>query len=201
MTKISLVFLAGCGLASAAPAASLYYDHSLPAVSFAAAEIHKVYATRGETLVEGGLQGVATNSGSTNSGSTPTFIIAGDRAESTRIATLLGLTPLKSDRAQSYAIRKHGATLVVLGADATGAMYGGLDLAEAVRLGSLPETSDSDHTPHIDRRGIKFNIPLDARTPSYSDNSDSAHRPYPSHRPPRHQVQHPPRRQNAELLR
>jgi len=28
--------------------------------------------------------------------------------------------------------------------------------------------------PHIAQRGIKFNIPLDARTPSYSDNSDAA---------------------------
>jgi hypothetical protein len=53
-------------------------------------------------------------------------------------------------------------------------MYGGLDLAEAVRLGALEQLADSDHRPHIARRGIKFNIPLDVRTPSYSDNSDAA---------------------------
>jgi hypothetical protein len=30
------------------------------------------------------------------------------------------------------------------------------------------------HEPHIRQRGIKFNIPLDLRTPSYSDGSDNA---------------------------
>ena len=84
------------------------------------------------------------------------LIIAANRAESTRIAGLLGVAALKSDKPQSYSIRKRGATLVVLAADATGAMYGGLDLAEAVRLGSLADTADSDHSPHIERRGIKF---------------------------------------------
>lgn len=163
MLKILVVSLACCGLAAAAT--SLYYNPSLPAVSFAAAEIHKAYATRGETLVERPLQSASGGAG---------IVIAGDRAESARIAGTLGVAPLKSDKPQSYAIRKHGATLVVLGADAAGAMYGGLDLAEAVRIGSLAETGDSDHSPHIERRGIKFNIPLDVRTPSYSDNSDSA---------------------------
>jgi len=62
----------------------------------------------------------------------------------------------------------------VLAADAVGAMYGGLDVAEAMRLGTLAGLRDSDHSPRIGQRGIKFNIPLDARTPSYSDNSDAA---------------------------
>jgi hypothetical protein len=53
-------------------------------------------------------------------------------------------------------------------------MYGGLDLAEAIRLGSIGQVADSDHTPYVERRGIKFNAPLDVRTPSYSDNSDAA---------------------------
>ena len=52
-------------------------------------------------------------------------------------------------------------------------MYGGLDLAEAIRLGTLADLKDSDHAPYIERRGIKFNIPLDLRTPSYSDSSDA----------------------------
>jgi hypothetical protein len=80
--------------------------------------------------------------------------------------------------AQSYRIRvrndagRHVVT--VLGADATGAMYGGLDIAEAIRLGTFDSLQSSEHRPHIAQRGIKFNIPLDLRTPSYSDNSSSA---------------------------
>jgi len=77
--------------------------------------------------------------------------------------------------AQSYQFsRPEAGTLVVTGADACGAMYGGLDVAEAVRLGTLAELDAAEHVPFIARRGIKFNIPLDARTPSYSDASDSA---------------------------
>ena len=33
---------------------------------------------------------------------------------------------------------------------------------------------DRQVNPHLANRGIKFNIPLDARTPSYSDDSTSA---------------------------
>lgn len=79
---------------------------------------------------------------------------------------------------QSYRIRVQndgGRRLItVRGADAVGAMYGGLDIAEAIRTGTLDSLQDSDHKPHIAQRGIKFNIPLDARSPSYSDDSDSA---------------------------
>ena len=53
-------------------------------------------------------------------------------------------------------------------------MYGGLDLAEALSLDMDDEIRDIDKSPFIARRGIKFNAPLDARTPSYSDNSDAA---------------------------
>ena len=95
-------------------------------------------------------------------------------------ATRIALTFVKDDKAsaQSYHIRVrndngHNA-ITVLGADATGAMYGGLDIAEAIRFGTLDSLKDSDHSPHIERRGIKFNIPLDLRTPSYSDDSTSA---------------------------
>jgi hypothetical protein len=92
----------------------------------------------------------------------------------------IGLTVGKGDNAaaQSYSIRVQNdgdrRTITVRGADATGAMYGGLDIAEAIRTGTLDSLKDSDHTPHIAQRGIKFNIPLDLRTPSYTDCSDAA---------------------------
>lgn len=73
---------------------------------------------------------------------------------------------------QSYSIRAASGRYVVTGGDAVGTMYGGLDLAEALRIGS--DVKDADYKPYIAQRGIKFNIPLDLRTPSYSDNSDSA---------------------------
>ncbi len=46
-----------------------------------------------------------------------------------------------------------------------------LELAERIRLDRavLPLAGPVRQTPAIARRGIKFNIPLDLRTPGYSD--------------------------------
>jgi hypothetical protein len=87
--------------------------------------------------------------------------------------SVMGLT------AQGYAIRRQvdaGTTRWwVVGHDPAGAMYGALELAETVRIeGSLAGVRDRQVNPAIANRGIKFNIPLDARTPSYSDDSTSA---------------------------
>lgn len=86
----------------------------------------------------------------------------------------LAIATDKTDGPQSYRVERDGDAVRVLGADPAGAMYGGLDVAEAIRNGELPALRDSRHRPHILRRGIKFNIPLDLRTPSYSDAADAA---------------------------
>lgn len=75
---------------------------------------------------------------------------------------------------QSYRIVRDGKGIRVIGADQAGAMYGGLDVAEAIRLGTFDSLTSSEHKPHIEKRGIKFNIPLDLRTPSYTDTGDAA---------------------------
>ncbi|MSU27385.1 MAG: carbohydrate-binding family 6 protein [Pedosphaera sp.] len=100
----------------------------------------------------------------------------GDDAKATRIALTVDMDARAI--AQSYSIRVQNTNgrriITVRGADAAGAMYGGLDVAEAIRTGTLDSLKDSDHKPHIAQRGIKFNIPLDLRTPSYTDSSDAA---------------------------
>jgi len=144
----------------------------LPPLAFAASEIRRAFTDRGVTLVELDWQ-----SGLEADGAARLFLAATPQACRT-LAERFQIGPAGSDAPQSYAVRRapacKGTVLAVLSADAAGAMYGGLDLAEAVRLRTLDEVGDSDHTPFIARRGIKFNIPLDARTPSYSDNSDAA---------------------------
>lgn len=92
------------------------------------------------------------------------------------ISANVTLSALKDSKAvpQSYRIERNGDEINVVGADETGAMYGGLDVAEAIRLGTLDSLQSSEHKPHIAKRGIKFNIPLDLRTPSYTDSGDAA---------------------------
>ncbi len=78
---------------------------------------------------------------------------------------------------QCYSIRvkktDNQKIVYVLAGTAIGAMYGGLDVAESIRLGTISGISASDNKPYLERRGIKINIPLDLRTPSYSDFSDA----------------------------
>ena len=80
--------------------------------------------------------------------------------------------------AQSYTLARRGGSVAVAGGDATGEMYGGLDVAEAIAIGPAAlEALLADRrvrAPYIAQRGIKFNVPLDLRTPTYSDGSDSA---------------------------
>ena len=150
--------------AAFAQSAGLQYDPANPQAAFAATEIRRAFAARGQSLVEnGGPQSLRLVLSASNSNA---------------LADSLGVPRLKESAPQSYAIRRLAkggvTTLAVLAADGAGAMYGGLDLAEAIRLGTLDTLPDADHSPYIEKRGIKFNIPLDSRTPSYSDNSDAA---------------------------
>lgn len=111
-------------------------------------------------------------------GSVPVSVILAAGAEAcARTASELGVAPPATNAPQAYAIRRIGRSgrpiCAVLGADGVGTMYGGLDVAEALRLGRLDALRDGDRVPFIAKRGLKFNWPLDLRTPSYSDCGDS----------------------------
>lgn len=68
----------------------------------------------------------------------------------------------------------------VIGGDAHGAMYGELEVAEQIRLTRDPlKVTACEGKPYIGKRGLKFNIPLDARAPSYDDTGDAAQKNIP----------------------
>jgi len=89
-----------------------------------------------------------------------------------------GASPPGTLRSEGYSIRtssKAGRTTYwAVGADEAGVMYGGLELAEVIRLDGLDGIKDVDNNPYMAMRGTKFNIPLDVRTPSYTDVCDAA---------------------------
>ena len=77
---------------------------------------------------------------------------------------------------QSFRIQREGdrAIRIVCG-DSLGAMYGGLELAEMITLGGgLHAVQEKARKPYVLRRGLKFNIPFDGRTPSYDDTGTAA---------------------------
>jgi hypothetical protein len=86
-----------------------------------------------------------------------------------------GYTSLQSEGFSLRQAKQGGArSFTIVGKDAAGAMYGGLELAEQIRTRGVDGVLDMDRNPYMPLRGTKFNIPLDLRTPSYTDMGDSA---------------------------
>ena len=75
---------------------------------------------------------------------------------------------------KGYAFEMDGRYHRIRAADREGAMSALLDMADSVRAYGSVMIEPGVHTPETQYRGIKFNMPLDARSPSYSDCGDSA---------------------------
>ena len=79
---------------------------------------------------------------------------------------------------QDYALRVTSANgnkgYWVLGGDRVGAMYGGIHIGEIVAGGSLSDVQNENQSPYIPKRGLKYNLPIDNRTPSFDDGGASA---------------------------
>jgi len=133
--------------AVSAPQVRLEYDRELPQVVFAAEEIGRTLEGLGYTLVP----------------------------QTADAQITLAIDP-ESLRPQCYRIRhRRPGALEISGGDAAGAMYGGLQVAESLRLEKdIAAVPDSDGRPFIAHRGLKLNVPLDARSPSYDDTGDAA---------------------------
>jgi len=75
---------------------------------------------------------------------------------------------------ETYRLDVDNKTISITAGDETGLMYGGLDVADRIEIGQvLSELNTLTVSPSLDNRGLKFNIPLDMRTPSYTDGGDS----------------------------
>ena len=75
---------------------------------------------------------------------------------------------------QAYRIHSEKKSIQLRGGSPEGLLYGCFELAERIRFGEDPSTLDIHAEPYIKRRGLKMNIPLDARCPSYDDSGTSA---------------------------
>ncbi len=92
-----------------------------------------------------------------------------------KTALAVTFTENKTLGAQAYHIAVNApGQFTVSGGDSLGLMYGGLRLAEMIRLEKgVARLRAESGSPYLPYRGLKMNIPLDARTPSYDDSGDS----------------------------
>lgn len=135
-----------------------------PAVSFAVREIARAM-DHSDAAVE-----------SAPAASAAIVLLTRPTAEQLAAAGLGAIRLITHERhvAESYQIERVGSRIVIIGGGVVGTMYGGLEVAEAISLGTLEQLKAGPRSPWIGKRGLKINLPLDARTPSYSDNGDAA---------------------------
>ena len=93
---------------------------------------------------------------------------------SSESTTYINLTQVDSLGNQSFRIDSRGDSVFISVGDVHGAMYGILELEELVMLRQPLDELSIAQDPFISKRGLKFNIPLDARNPSYDDTGDAA---------------------------
>ncbi len=133
-----------------------------PRVMFAAQDIREALAARGHEVWEGSA--------------------AEAEAKGLRYRIFLASPSGRQLESEAFSLGVHDdgvmRSISVLGGDISsrhaGIMYGGMELAEQIRLHDLEGLMPVERTPYMAMRGVKFNIPLDVRTPSYSDMSDAA---------------------------
>ena len=141
---------------------TIYLDNKLPQAAFAANEILAALESNGHNVntADFGLSGVAHGNSIFLSQKNNV-----DKDTESLKPEGFSITKIKSSA---------GDHIMVNGADPAGIMYGGLELAELIRIGDLDNIKDVTQNPYMQMRGTKFNIPLDVRTPSYTDMCDSS---------------------------
>jgi hypothetical protein len=154
---------------------TLFYDAVSPQISFAASDVDKALAERGDSAARMPLSQIGSSAARTR-------IVLATLSDTTVIDAMrtLGAAVSAGLKSEGFNIRRTEAsgwaTHWIIGKDAAGAMYGGLELAEVIRYAGLDTIGTVDQNPYMPLRGIKFNCPLDERTPTYHNHDGDAHR-------------------------
>ncbi|MHC4179260.1 MAG: carbohydrate-binding family 6 protein, partial [Planctomycetota bacterium] len=162
--------------------AAIFRDASLPPVAFAAGEIRKELEALGFAVKEKAWEGIGADRSpvrillpvaNPKTARGPAKEFAEQQGKS------LGKQGYLLGKFRSRPRRERVQHYLAMSIDPIGTMYGGLHLAESIRIHKgLDGIARTTKTPYIERRGIKFNIPLDVRTPSYDDTGDAAQKNY-----------------------
>jgi hypothetical protein len=162
---LTLLALIGFATLSTAETVGLYFDPATPQIAFAAGDIKAALEKRKHTVETHNLAALAR----AGAGKKIVLALAADKT----VASLLsaqGGKPAASLGEQAYALRtttKPDMSYWVLGGDAVGAMYGGLQIAENISVSGFSDSFANEESPFLMYRGMKLNLPLDKRIPTY----------------------------------
>ncbi len=143
----------------------IFYDTAAPQQSFAAGDVKSALEAKGFTVEMKSLSALGTPYGNRK------VIIAlnADTAVTSLLTAQSGTVPTGLGE-QAYGLRTTAVPSLsywVLGGDATGAMYGGFQIAENIKINGFVGTYHSQESPTILKRGIKLNLPWDKNSGTY----------------------------------
>jgi Divergent InlB B-repeat domain len=154
-----------CSRIASAELVNLYYDAATPQIAFAAGDI--------KLALEKQKHQVKTHSLAELKDATPSKKVVLALSSDERTSAVLktqGTKPLPEMGPQAYALRtgkNPDVSYWVIGGDATGTMYGGIQFAENITSNGLKGSYEEEESPYLENRGMKLNIPLDKRIPTY----------------------------------
>ena len=151
----------------------LYSNKNSGKVQFAASEIEHVFKDKGIGFVS------YSNSESEKirADHVNILLISLNEKVASGIIKMAGIKNAAELKDEGFIIHKTGSgqkTIYVLGYDEAGTMYGGLEVSEIIKVQGIDAVQNQLQNPYMKVRGTKFNIPLDMRTPTYTEPSDAA---------------------------
>jgi hypothetical protein len=152
---------------------TLYADSDSKQIQFAIDELQNV-------LTGKGLKSVIMHVSKTNQTNHDEYnIVLLNISDKTGSQLLKGLKVDKINelKEEGFIVHKSGKNkknVWVLGKDEAGTMYGGLEVAEIIKVKGIDAMQNQLQNPYMRVRGTKYNIPLDMRTPTYTEPSDAA---------------------------
>ncbi len=151
----------------------LFSNKESDKVRFAVSEIENILKEKG---IESGSYSI-TELNKMRAGQTNIVLISLNEKVASGIIKKAGIKKVADLKEEGFIIHKTGndqKTIYVLGYDEAGTMYGGLEIAEIIKVKGIDAVQNQLQNPYMKVRGTKYNIPLDMRSPTYTEPSDAA---------------------------
>jgi hypothetical protein len=152
---------------------TLFSDNGSEQIQFAISEIQNALSQRdlGTALVP------ASKNSRFNAGEYNIVLLNINEEATAQLVEGLKVERINELKGEGFIIHRSGRNnnvIWILAKDDAGVMYGGLEAAELIRIGGPEALEDQFQNPYMKVRGTKFNIPLDMRSPTYTEPSDAA---------------------------
>ncbi len=171
LLKLTKRFLALCVMVITMPTlimaetVTIFSDNSVAQIKFAADDVKTALESKGFTVEINALSKLKAGYSKKK-----VVIALASNSDVLKLLTAEGGTIPTGLGEQAYSLRttkKKKASYWVLGGDVNGAMYGALQLSENIGADGLTGSYNSEESPFMLNRGMKLNMPLDKRIPTY----------------------------------